>query len=99
MPVLNTLVCLVDQGGYVEAFQPRAISFEKGKREKLERYLDVNLGPQDRISIDRLERRASDRILTIPVRVVKRGGAKMASGRMVSPRSITAPPTLRSARP
>lgn len=38
---LNTLVCLVDQGGQVEAFQPRAITFEKGKREKLERYLDV----------------------------------------------------------
>lgn len=38
---LNTLVCLVDQGGHVEAFQPRAIAFEKGKREKLERYLDV----------------------------------------------------------
>ena len=38
---LNTLVCLVDQGGHVEAFQPRAIKFAKGKREKLERYLDV----------------------------------------------------------
>lgn len=38
---LNTLVCLVDQGGHVEAFQPRSIVFGKGKREKLERYLDV----------------------------------------------------------
>lgn len=39
-----------------------------------------DLGPHDRISIDRLERRGSDRILTIPVRVVKRGGAKVAIG-------------------
>ncbi|QRG08899.1 AAA family ATPase [Xanthobacter dioxanivorans] len=38
---LNTLVCLVDHGGHVEAFQPRAIAFDKGKREKLQRYLDV----------------------------------------------------------
>lgn len=41
IPELSTLVCLVDQGGQVEAFQPRVIAFDKGKREKLERYLDV----------------------------------------------------------
>lgn len=38
---LKTLICLVDRGGYVEAFLPRKVEFEKGKREKLERYLDV----------------------------------------------------------
>lgn len=38
---LKTLICLVDRGGFVEAFLPRKIAFEKGKREKLERYLDV----------------------------------------------------------
>lgn len=38
---LDSLVCLVDTGTSVEAFLPRSIVFEKGKREKLERYLDV----------------------------------------------------------
>ncbi len=38
---LNSLVCLVDTGTAVETFLPHSVSFEKGKREKLERYLDV----------------------------------------------------------
>ncbi|AIO36739.1 AAA ATPase domain protein [Burkholderia cenocepacia] len=38
---INSLACLVDTGGAVETFFPRDISFGKGKREKLERYLDV----------------------------------------------------------
>lgn len=38
---LNSLSCLVNNGGKVETFFPRSIEFEKGKREKLERYLDV----------------------------------------------------------
>jgi putative ATP-dependent endonuclease of OLD family len=38
---LDSIVCLVDAGGQVEAFHPRSIKFAKGKREKLERYLDV----------------------------------------------------------
>ena len=38
---LNSLVCLVDTGAAVETFLPRCVTFEKGKREKLERYLDV----------------------------------------------------------
>lgn len=38
---LNSLTCLVDTGATVETFFPRTITFEKGKREKLERYLDV----------------------------------------------------------
>lgn len=38
---LNSLVCLVDSGTAVEIFLPRSVTFEKGKREKLERYLDV----------------------------------------------------------
>lgn len=38
---LDSLVCLVDTGKSVETFFPRNIAFEKGKREKLERYLDV----------------------------------------------------------
>lgn len=38
---LDSLVCLVDTGTAVETFLPRSITFEKGKREKLERYLDV----------------------------------------------------------
>lgn len=38
---LNSLTCLVDTGMTVETFFPRMIAFEKGKREKLERYLDV----------------------------------------------------------
>lgn len=38
---LDSLTCLVDTGGTVETFFPRTIAFDKGKREKLERYLDV----------------------------------------------------------
>lgn len=38
---LDSLVCLVDIGTAVETFLPRSITFGKGKREKLERYLDV----------------------------------------------------------
>lgn len=38
---LDCLVCLVDTGATVETFLPRSVTFEKGKREKLERYLDV----------------------------------------------------------
>ena len=38
---LDSLVCLVDTGIAVETFLPRTVAFEKGKREKLERYLDV----------------------------------------------------------
>jgi putative ATP-dependent endonuclease of OLD family len=38
---LDSLICLVDTGEQVEVFFPRNVAFEKGKREKLERYLDV----------------------------------------------------------
>lgn len=38
---LDSLACLVDTGEGVETFFPRTIKFGKGKREKLERYLDV----------------------------------------------------------
>lgn len=38
---LDSLACLVDTGNKVETFFPRSIVFEKKKREKLERYLDV----------------------------------------------------------
>ncbi|WP_458379436.1 ATP-dependent nuclease [Pseudomonas chlororaphis] len=38
---LQSLVCLVENDAGVEAFFPRDVQFEKGKREKLERYLDV----------------------------------------------------------
>lgn len=38
---LDSVVCLVETGGQVETFHPRSIAFEKGKREKLKRYLDV----------------------------------------------------------
>lgn len=38
---LESLACLVDSGEKVETFFPRNITFGKGKREKLERYLDV----------------------------------------------------------
>ena len=38
---LDSLVCLVDTGATVETFLPRGIIFKKGKREKLERYLDI----------------------------------------------------------
>lgn len=38
---LSSLACLVETDTAVEAFFPRTIEFEKGKREKLGRYLDV----------------------------------------------------------
>lgn len=38
---LNSLICLVECDGEVEPFHPRNVSFSKGKREKLKRYLDV----------------------------------------------------------
>jgi putative ATP-dependent endonuclease of OLD family len=38
---LDCLICLVDTGTAVETFLPRNVAFEPGKREKLERYLDV----------------------------------------------------------
>jgi putative ATP-dependent endonuclease of OLD family len=38
---LDSLTCLVDTGVIVETFFPRTIVFDKSKREKLERYLDV----------------------------------------------------------
>jgi putative ATP-dependent endonuclease of OLD family len=38
---LDSLTCLVDTGVSVETFFPRDITFAPGKREKLERYLDV----------------------------------------------------------
>lgn len=38
---LDSLVCLFETGGSVATFFPRNVVFEKGKREKLERYLDV----------------------------------------------------------
>ena len=38
---ISSLTCLVDTGNAVETFFPRDIDFGKGKREKLERYLDV----------------------------------------------------------
>lgn len=38
---LKTIVCLVETENGVEAFAPRSVKFQKGDREKLERYLDV----------------------------------------------------------
>ncbi|HGD3635057.1 TPA: ATP-dependent endonuclease [Enterobacter hormaechei] len=38
---LDSLVCLIENEAGVETFFPRDINFDKGKREKLERYLDV----------------------------------------------------------
>ena len=38
---LSSIVCLVDCGPAVQSFHPRTVTFAKGKREKLERYLDV----------------------------------------------------------
>jgi putative ATP-dependent endonuclease of OLD family len=38
---LDCLVCLVDTGAAVQTFLPRSVAFEKGRREKLKRYLDV----------------------------------------------------------
>lgn len=38
---LECLTCLVESDDRVETFFPRDVKFDKGKREKLERYLDV----------------------------------------------------------
>jgi putative ATP-dependent endonuclease of OLD family len=38
---LDCLTCLVETGATVEAFFPREVKFAAGKREKLQRYLDV----------------------------------------------------------
>jgi len=39
---LDSVVCLIDAGeSKAAAFHPRSVKFEKGKREKLARYLDV----------------------------------------------------------
>jgi putative ATP-dependent endonuclease of OLD family len=38
---LDCLICLIDTGTTVETFLPRKVVFAPGKREKLERYLDV----------------------------------------------------------
>lgn len=38
---LESLTCLVDTGTSIATFFPRDVVFKKGKREKLERYLDV----------------------------------------------------------
>lgn len=38
---LSSLVCLVEGDGGTKSFLPRSVVFDKGKREKLERYLDV----------------------------------------------------------
>jgi len=38
---LDSLTCLVDTSTGIETFSPRTIRFDKGKREKLKRYLDV----------------------------------------------------------
>ena len=38
---LNSIACLVDTQTSVETFFPGTVTFAKGKREKLERYLDV----------------------------------------------------------
>lgn len=38
---IDSLACLVDTSSGVETFFPREITFDKGKREKLARYLDV----------------------------------------------------------
>lgn len=38
---LNAVECLVETDSGVEVFHPRSVSFGKGKKEKLRRYLDV----------------------------------------------------------
>jgi putative ATP-dependent endonuclease of OLD family len=38
---LDAITCLVKTDDKIEAFHPRTIAFEKGKKEKLARYLDV----------------------------------------------------------
>lgn len=41
---LDSIVCLFEDGDVVKSFHPRAVPFKKGKKEKLERYLDVTRG-------------------------------------------------------
>ena len=53
---LNTLVCLVDQGGQVEAFQPRAIAFDKGNARSWNATL-TSPGPRSSSPADHLRRR------------------------------------------
>ncbi len=38
---IDSITCMIDTGESVETFHPRTITFEKGKKEKLSRYLDV----------------------------------------------------------
>ncbi|WP_421697558.1 ATP-dependent nuclease [Ancylobacter sp.] len=38
---LDSIVCLLDAGHEAVAFHPRSVEFDKGKRQKLARYLDV----------------------------------------------------------
>lgn len=38
---LSAMTCLVEADAGVQVFHPRSVKFAKGKREKLERYLDV----------------------------------------------------------
>ncbi|SPH21022.1 DNA replication and repair protein RecF [Ascidiaceihabitans donghaensis] len=38
---LDAVECLVETGASVDVFHPRSVSFGKGKKEKLKRYLDV----------------------------------------------------------
>lgn len=38
---LDSVICLVEADNGVQVFHPRSVKFEKGQREKLERYLDV----------------------------------------------------------
>lgn len=38
---LSSLICLIETGEGAASFLPRSVVFDKGKREKLERYLDV----------------------------------------------------------
>lgn len=38
---LDAVECLVETGAGVDVFHPRSVSFGKGKKEKLKRYLDV----------------------------------------------------------
>lgn len=41
MADLDSIVCLVNTNQNVDVFHPRSVEFAKGKREKLERFLDV----------------------------------------------------------
>ncbi len=38
---IDSIACVYDAGGIVQAFLPRTVGFEKTKKEKLQRYLDV----------------------------------------------------------